>query len=164
MKSFPLKEFYKDWNKWKSKGAMPDEYHRWIKTSQPSGNIFCVIIEETWSCVIVMEDYAFYVDLIPDAFHWVLLSAAGIWSTTCWNSSFGFPEGAHDRRLPSNPIIYTASPLWDEDSFLLWLVVVHLWAPQALPFHLIVQCQLVTICFKTGAFSLCVSWEWHAEI
>ncbi|CAI9164717.1 unnamed protein product [Rangifer tarandus platyrhynchus] len=23
---------------------------------------------------------------------------------------------------------------------------------------------LVTICFKTGAFSLCVSGEWHAEI
>ena len=38
-----------------------------------------------------------------------------IGSSTCWNWLFGFPEGAHNRGLPSNPTIYTASPSLDED-------------------------------------------------
>ena len=105
--------------------------------------------------------------LIPDAFHWVLLSVGGIWSTTCWNSSFGFPEGAYDRRLPSSPTVYTTSPFLDEDWFLLWLVVVHLQAPQALPFHLIVRYPLCVAChnlFQNWNISLYLSGEWHAEI
>ena len=58
-------------------------------------------------------------------------SAAFSWSN--WEQylleSFGFPEGAHNRGLPSNPTIYTASPSLDEDRPLVWLVVVHFACP-----------------------------------
>ena len=45
LKYFPLREFYKDKNKWKSNGAMPGEYSRWIGTSQTSTNSFCLVIK-----------------------------------------------------------------------------------------------------------------------
>ena len=66
--------------------------------------------------------------LILDAFHRVPFSVGLIGSSTCWNESFGLPEGAHNRGLPSNPTIYTTSPL-DEDWPLMRLVVVHFACP-----------------------------------
>ena len=63
LKIFPLREFCKDWDKWKSESAMSGEYGRWIRTSQPSCNSFCLVIKETCgSCVILMEGYAFFAD------------------------------------------------------------------------------------------------------
>ena len=47
LKFFPLREFCKDQNQWKSEGAMPGEYSGWIRTSQPSCNSFCLVIKET---------------------------------------------------------------------------------------------------------------------
>ena len=47
LKYFPLREFCKDWNKWKSKGAMSGECSGWIRNSQPSCNGFCLVIKET---------------------------------------------------------------------------------------------------------------------
>ena len=44
---FPLKEFCKELNTWKSEGAVSVEYSRWIRTSQPSCNSFCLVIKET---------------------------------------------------------------------------------------------------------------------
>ena len=44
---FPLKEFCEDWNQWKSEGAMSGEYGRWVRTSQPSSNSFCLVTKET---------------------------------------------------------------------------------------------------------------------
>ena len=80
-------------------------------------------------------------------------------SSTCWNSLLGFPEGAHNRGLSSNPTIYTISPSLDEDWPLMLLVVVHFTCPMisSISSH-------VTICFKNGLFSLCSSTESHAEI
>ena len=46
LKFFPLKEFCKDWNKWKFEGAMSDEYGEWIRTSQPSCSSFGLVIKE----------------------------------------------------------------------------------------------------------------------
>jgi hypothetical protein len=54
----------------------------------------------------------------------VLLSVGLIGRNTCWNELFGFPEGTHNRGLPSNSTINITSPL-DEDQPLMWLVVVH---------------------------------------
>ena len=58
------------------------------------------------------------------------LSAAFSWSN--WEQylleSFAFPDGAHNRGLPSNPTIYTSTSL-DEDWPLVWLVVVHFPCP-----------------------------------
>lgn len=51
------------------------------------------------------------------------------WERTCWNQSFCFLEGAHDRRFPSNLTVYTASPSLDEHWPLVWLVVVHFSCP-----------------------------------
>ena len=47
LKFFPLREFCKDHNKWKSKGAMSGESDRWIRTSQLSCNSFCLVIKKT---------------------------------------------------------------------------------------------------------------------
>ena len=47
---------------------------------------------------------------------------------SCWNQSFHFPEGSHNRGLPSNSTINITSPL-DEDQPLMWLVVVHFACP-----------------------------------
>ena len=52
LKFFPLKEFCKDQNKWKSEGAMSGEYGRWIRTSQPSCNSFCLVMKETWGLAL----------------------------------------------------------------------------------------------------------------
>ena len=60
---FPLREFCKDLNKWKSGGAVSGAYGGWMRTSQPSCNSFCLVMKETCSlCVILMEDYEFSVD------------------------------------------------------------------------------------------------------
>ena len=58
-------------------------------------------------------------------------SAAFSWSN--WEQYsldlLGFPEGAHNRELPSNPTIYTRSPSLDEDQSLMWLVPAHFACP-----------------------------------
>ena len=52
LKCFPLREFCKDLNKWKSKGAVSGEYGGWIGTSQASCNSFCLVIKKNiQSCV-----------------------------------------------------------------------------------------------------------------
>ena len=58
-----------------------------------------------------------------------MLSVGLTGSSTCWNESFGFLEGAHNRRLPSSPTICTTSPSLHEDWPLVWLVVVHFACP-----------------------------------
>ena len=62
-------------------------------------------------------------------FHRVLLSVGLIGNSTSWNESFGFPEGAHNTELPSNPTMYTTSPSLDEDWPLVWLMVAHFACP-----------------------------------
>ena len=52
-------------------------------------------------------------------------------SSTCWNESLGFSEGAHNRGLPSNSTMYTISTSLDEDRSLVWLVVVHCTSPRS---------------------------------
>ena len=52
LKFFPLREFYKDLNKWKFKGTMSVESGWWIRTSQPSYNSFCLVIKETCSLAL----------------------------------------------------------------------------------------------------------------
>ena len=52
LKFFPLREFCKERNKWKSEGAMSGEYGGWIRTSQPSCNSFCLVIKETWGLAV----------------------------------------------------------------------------------------------------------------
>ena len=58
-----------------------------------------------------------------------MLSVGLTGSSTCWNESFGFLEGAHNRRLPSSPTICTVSPSLHEYQPLVWLVVVHFACP-----------------------------------
>ena len=69
--------------------------------------------------------------LVPDTFHrQVLLSVGLIRISACWNESFGFLEGTHNRGLPSNHIIYTLSPSLDEDWPLVSLMVIHFSCPK----------------------------------
>ena len=73
-------------------------------------------------------------------------SAAFSWSK--WEQYLdllGFPEGAHNKELLSNPTIYKRSPSLDEDRSLVWLVLVHLVVPCYLPFHIIVQYSLFIV-------------------
>ena len=84
--------------------------------------------------------------------------------------SFGFPEGAHNRGLPSNLTIYTKSSSWMKICFWYgwwWFIS---FAPRSLPFtlsHSILSffffLSLVTICFKNGTFSLHLSRASHVE-
>ena len=61
MKFFPLRKFCRGWNKWTSEGTMSGEYSRWIRTSQPCYNSFCLVIKETCS-LNLMENEAFSID------------------------------------------------------------------------------------------------------
>ena len=75
---FPLREFYKDWNKWKSEGAVSGEYGGGIRTSQPSCNSFCLVIRET--CSLVLSWWKIMRGLLINFRHF-LSSAAFSWST-----------------------------------------------------------------------------------
>ena len=68
------------------------------------------------------------------------------WERTCWNQSFCFLEGAHDRGFPSNFTVYTASPSLDEDWSLVCLVVLHFACPTILPLRIIAQYPLFISC------------------
>ena len=46
---FPLRGLHKDWNKLRSEGAISREYVRWIRTSKPCYNSFCLVFKETCS-------------------------------------------------------------------------------------------------------------------
>ena len=81
LKFFPLTEFGKDWNKWKSKSAMSGKYSGWIRTSQPSYDSFRLVIEE--ACSTVLSWRTFLTD--SGGFRWVLLSVGLIGNSTCWN-------------------------------------------------------------------------------
>ena len=96
-------------------------------------------------------------------------SAAFSWSN--WEQHLldllGFPEGVHNRELPSNPTIYTRSPSLDEDRSLMWLVPVHFACPVIFHSTLLYSIHFslpITICFKNGTFSLHLSREFHVEI
>ena len=52
LKIFLLREFCKDWSKWKSEDAMSGEYSRWIRASQPSSNSFYLVIKGTCSLAL----------------------------------------------------------------------------------------------------------------
>ena len=122
---FPLREFSKDWNKWTSESAMSGNYGGWIRTSQPSCNSLWLVIRKHAVLYYSCGRLSIFCWLIPEAFHWVLLSVGLIGSSTCWNQSFGFPEEAHNRGLSSNPTINTTSPSLVEDQTLVWMLVVH---------------------------------------
>ena len=143
---FPLREFYKDQNKWKSEGAMSGKYSRWIRTSQPSCNSFSHQ-RNMWSCVTLMEGrFCVFCWLIPDVFCWVLLSVDLIGNRTCWNLCFGFPEGAHNRHtLPILP--YTQHHfLWMKTGLWCGWWYFTLLAPQSLPFYINAQYPLFIAC------------------
>ena len=140
LKFSPLREFCKDWNKWKSEGAMSGEYGRWIRTSQPSCNSFCLVIKKHVALRYPDGRLCVFCWLILDAFCWVLLSVGLIGSSTCWNYSFGFLERAHNRGLPIPP--YTHHLLWMKIGLWCgWWWVISL-APRSLPFHIVVQYPL----------------------
>ena len=52
LKFFPLREFCKGQNKWKSEGATSGEYGRRVRNSQPSCKSFCLVIKETCSLML----------------------------------------------------------------------------------------------------------------
>ena len=49
---FPLREFRKGQNRWKSEGAMYGEYGRRVRTSQPNCESFCLVIKEACSFML----------------------------------------------------------------------------------------------------------------
>ena len=85
LKFFPLREFCKERNKWKSEGSISGEYSRWIRTSQPSCNSFCMVIKETYGLALSWWKIMRFLLTTLDAFCWVLFSVGLIGSSTCWN-------------------------------------------------------------------------------
>ena len=77
LKFFPLREFCKDRNKWKSEGAMSGEYGGWIRTFQPSCNSFRLVIKET--CGLALSWWKIMCFLLTNSRHF-LSSAAFSWS------------------------------------------------------------------------------------
>ena len=74
---FPLREFCKDQNKWKSKGTMSGEYIGWIRTSEPSCNSFFLFMRET--CGLLLSWWKIMCFLLTDA-GCFLLSVAFSWT------------------------------------------------------------------------------------
>ena len=137
---FHVREFCKDRNKWKSKGAMSGEYGGRIRTSQPSCDSFCLVVKETCGLGYPDGRLCIFCWLIPDAFHWVLLSVRLIGSGTCWNESFGFSRRSSYYRTLFQSTLCTTSPflggLW---CGCWWFILLAL---PSLPFHVIVQFTL----------------------
>ena len=77
LKFFPLREFCKDWNKWKSEHAMSGEYCGWIRTSQASCNSFCLVIKET--CGLALSWWKIMSFLLTNSGRF-LSSTAFIWA------------------------------------------------------------------------------------
>ena len=91
---------------------------------QPSCNDCCLIIKATCSLVALSSWKVRMRFLLANSRHFscqVLLSVGLVGSDTCWNPSFGFPEGAHARGLPPNSTVYTVSLSLDEIRYL-WVV------------------------------------------
>ena len=80
---FLLREFCKGRNKWKSEGAVSDECGRWIRTSQPSCNSFCLVIKET--CGLALSWWKSMCFLLTNSGRF-LSSAAFSWSN--WEQYF----------------------------------------------------------------------------
>ena len=164
VKFFLLKKFCKHQNKWKSEGALSGKYDGQVRTCRPSCDSFWLVIKET--CCYPDGRLHVFCWLIPGAFRRVLLSVTGLTgNSTCWNESFGFPEGAHNRDLPSNSTIHTTSLSLEKTS----LGVVsgsscHL--PLIFCFILLYHIYFswpTTIYFKSRMFSLHFSRELHAR-
>lgn len=145
---------------------MSDEYHRWIKTSQPTSNIFCVIIRNMWFCIIMMQDYAFSVD-------WFQM----LFIECCFQLvEFGaLLVGIHHLVFQKELMIEDSlpNPLYTQHHLFGWRLVCCGWwsgsfagpTGSSIPPYCTVSTVLpVTICFKTGTFSLYLSEEWHVEI
>ena len=108
---------------------MSGEYGGWVRTSQPSCNSFCLVIKETRG--LALSWWKIMRFLLTNSGHFSS-NAAFSWSN--WEQYLlelivWFSEGAHNRGLPPNPTICTASPSLDEDRPLVWLVVVHFACP-----------------------------------
>ena len=96
-----------------------------INESQPPSHVVTVFVwcsrKQRKQMILHYPDGRWWVFcwLIPDAFHWGLISVGLNGSSTCWNETFGL---AHHRGCPS---IDTTLPFLDEDWPLVWLVVIH---------------------------------------
>ena len=128
-----------------------NEYGGWIRTSKPSCKSFCLVIKETWCLVLSSWNIMCFLLTNSGCFS---SSAAFSWSS--WEQYLleliaWFSRGAHDRRLPSNPTIYTTSPSLDEDQPLVWLVVVHFACPTI---SSIPQCCTVSTFHRPSQFVL----------
>ena len=94
-----------------------------INESQPPSQVVTVFVwcsrKQRKQMILHYPDGRWWVFcwLIPDAFHWGLISVGLNGSSTCWNETFGL---AHHRGCPS---IDTTLPSLDEDWPLVWLVV-----------------------------------------
>ena len=82
LKFFPLGEFCKDKNKWKSKGL--EKYLDESELPGPAVTVFAWSSEKLVLCNPGGR-WCVFCWPIPDAFPWVLLSAGLTGSSTCWN-------------------------------------------------------------------------------
>ena len=157
----PLREFWKGWNKWQSKGG------GWVRAAdeseQPGCNCFFLVTTEK-HCLKIMG---------------LLLTNSGLSLRWCfplvwWGAALVgsnclvFSKGAPTTGLPNDPTIYTASPPLDADHTLEWMVVVPSVFPQSLWFHISTKYQQFIppppICLGIGMFSLCFSRELGLEM
>ena len=125
---FPLREFYKDQKKWKSKDAMSAEYDRWIRTSHLSCTSFYLVIKKAGGFALSWWDIIHF--LLTNS-SCLLLSAAFSWSNcrSTWinNHLVFWKEFIIENSLPVPP--YTLSPSLDEHQPLVCLLVVHFAGP-----------------------------------
>ena len=138
MNFFPLREFCKNQNKQKSKGAISAEYSRWIRTSQLSYNNFTLSSKK--QAVLHYPDDRLFIFcwLILVACCWVLLSVGLNGSSTCRINHLVFwKELIIENSLPIPP--YPSSPSLEEYWPLVYLAVVHFAHPMVFQFHIIVQ-------------------------
>ena len=140
---FPSGEFCKDRNKWKSKGSVSGENSKWIRTSQPSCNSFCLVIKETCSFALSWWKIMHFCWLILDAFHQALLSLVWLGAGLVGISHLVFQKELKiGDSLPIPP--FTHHLLWLKTSLWCgcwWFILL---APQSLPFHIMVKYPLFT--------------------
>ena len=164
---FPLREFCKDWNKWKSKSTMSGEYGGSVRTSQPICNSFLPGHQSNMVLCYPDGRLCIFCWLILNAFHRELLSVGLMGAVFVGINHLVFLKELIIEDSIAIPPYTQHHLLWMRTGFWLWLVLVHFTCPQSILFHSIVQYPFsspVTICFKNGMFLLRLSGELRAEI
>ena len=132
---FPLREFCKDWNQWKSEGTISGEYEGWIKNFTAKLQVSACSSKKQ---AVLCRRWCVFCWLIPDAFCQVLLSVDLLGAALGINCLVFQKELINKSTSFRSHHIHNVTGLW-------WFVVAHFTCPMisSIPYY-IVQYPLIT--------------------